>query len=64
MLEIFVASGEVTELREHYFKSVAKPAMKLENPKWKPKTIKEAYEILNKFYKKEKTCLPSFMEDI
>lgn len=61
MLEIFVTSGEVTELREHYLKSVAIPAMKAENPNWKPKTINEAYEILKKHFKKQKATTPNFI---
>lgn len=62
MLENFVISGETTELREFYFKKFALPAMKAENPAWKPKTIEEAYQILKIYFKKEKVTAPSFID--
>lgn len=60
MLDIFVESGEITELRETYFKKIALPIIREANKEWNPKTIKEAHTILKNHLKKEKSTKPIF----
>lgn len=60
MLDIFVQSGEITELRETYFKKIALPIIRETNKEWNPQTIKEAQTILKNHLKKEKSTKPTF----
>lgn len=64
MLNSFVQSGEITDLRETYFKKIALPAMREVNSAWEPKTIQEAYIILKNYLNKEKSTKPNFFVDI
>jgi len=64
MLDSFVQSGEITDLRKTYFEKIALPEMREVNPEWKPKTIQEAYVILKNYLNKEKSSKPNFFVDI
>jgi hypothetical protein len=64
MLNSFVQSGEITDLRETYFNKIALPAMREVNSAWEPKTIQEAYIILKNYLNKEKSTKPNFFVDI
>ncbi len=64
MLDSFVQSGEIIDLRKTYFQKIALPAMREVNPEWKPKTIQDAYIILKNHLNKEKISKPSFLVDI
>ena len=64
MLDSFVQSGEITDLRKTYFQKIALPAMREVNPEWKPKTIQDAYIILKNYLNKEKSSKPNFFVDI
>ena len=63
MLNSFVQSGKITDLRETYFNRIALPAMREVNPAWNPKTIQEAYVILKNHLNKEKSTKPNFFVD-
>ena len=64
MLNSFVQSGKITDLRETYFNKIALPAMREVNSAWEPKTIQEAYIILKNYLNKEKSTKPNFFVDI
>lgn len=64
MLDSFVQSGEITDLRKTYFEKIALPAMREVNSAWQPKTIQDAYIILKNYLNKEKSDKPNFFVDI
>lgn len=61
MLDIFVQSGEITELRETYYKKIALPIIREANKDWNPKTIHEAHSLLKQHLQKEKQTKPEFI---